>query len=65
MPGSYIWRTLSLVIWEEKQIAIGGYLVWWISSFIVRIKINNSIGSDFNLAVGAKSTKPPNVPLVQ
>ena len=31
----YIWRTLSLVVWEEKQ--IGGHLVWWISLFIVRI----------------------------
>ena len=31
----YIWQTLSLPIWDEKQ--IGGYLVWRISSFIVRI----------------------------
>ena len=26
----YIWRTLSLAIWEEKE--FGGYLFWWISS---------------------------------
>ena len=26
----YIWRTLSLAVWEGKQIS--GRLVWWISS---------------------------------
>ena len=31
----HIWRTLSLAVWEGKQ--IDGYLVWQISSFIVRI----------------------------
>ena len=31
----YIWRTLSLAIWEEKQ--IGGYLVCRMSLFIIRI----------------------------
>ena len=37
----YIWQTLSLVIWEEKQ--IGGYLVQQISSFIVRIEIKQQL----------------------
>ena len=30
----YIWRTLSLAVWEEKQ--IGGHLVWRISLLVVR-----------------------------